>query len=43
MYGLCMLYLAWPTAVWPNLLLLPSAVMLGVVLSIVTGAFKKYL
>ncbi|QAX80310.1 TIGR03747 family integrating conjugative element membrane protein [Yersinia hibernica] len=43
MYGPCMLYLAWPTAVWPNLLLLPSAVMLGVVLSIVTGAFKKYL
>lgn len=43
MYGPCMLYLAWPTAVWPNLLLLPSAVMLGLVLSIVTGAFKKYL
>lgn len=43
MYGPCMLYLAWPTAVWPNLLLLPSAILLGVVLSIVTGAFKKYL
>ena len=43
MYGPCMLYLAWPTAVWPNLLLLPAAVMLGVVLSVVTGAFKKYL
>ncbi|MBU9819888.1 TIGR03747 family integrating conjugative element membrane protein [Rahnella sp. BCC 1045] len=43
MYGPCMLYLAWPTAVWPNLLLVPSAVMLGMVLSIVTGAFKKYL
>lgn len=43
MYGPCMLYLAWPTAVWPNLLLLPSAVMLGFVLTVVTGAFKKYL
>ncbi|MDR3430736.1 MAG: TIGR03747 family integrating conjugative element membrane protein [Rouxiella aceris] len=43
MYGPCMLYLAWPTAVWPNLLLLPSAVILGGVLSVVTGAFKKYL
>jgi len=43
MYGPCMLYLAWPTAVWPNLLLLPSALVLGFVLSVVTGAFKKYL
>lgn len=43
MYGPCMLYLAWPTAVWPNLLLLPSAILLGIVLSVVTGAFKKYL
>jgi integrating conjugative element membrane protein (TIGR03747 family) len=43
MYGPCMLYLAWPTAVWPNFLLLPAAVMLGVVLSVVTRAFKKYL
>ncbi|WJV63485.1 TIGR03747 family integrating conjugative element membrane protein [Pectobacteriaceae bacterium CE70] len=43
MYGPCMLYLAWPTAVWPNLLLLPSAIMLGFVLAVVTGAFKKYL
>jgi len=43
MYGPCMLYLSWPTAVWPNLLLLPSAIILGVVLSVVTGAFKKYL
>ncbi|AYA08451.1 TIGR03747 family integrating conjugative element membrane protein [Dickeya dianthicola] len=43
MYGPCMLYLAWPTAVWPNLLLLPSAMMLGFVLTVVTGAFKKYL
>ncbi|AHK18382.1 MULTISPECIES: TIGR03747 family integrating conjugative element membrane protein [Yersinia pseudotuberculosis complex] len=43
MYGPCMLYLSWPTAVWPNLLLLPAAVALGVVVSVVVGAFKKYL
>ncbi|HCC5976832.1 TPA: TIGR03747 family integrating conjugative element membrane protein [Citrobacter koseri] len=43
LYGPCMLYLAWPTAVWPNLLLLPAALMLGGVLVIVTASFKKYL
>ncbi|WP_075339302.1 TIGR03747 family integrating conjugative element membrane protein [Yersinia enterocolitica] len=43
LYGPCILYLSWPTAVWPNLLLLPAAVTLGMVLSVVTGAFKKYL
>ncbi len=29
LYGPCMFYLAWPTAVWPNLLLLPSALLVG--------------
>ncbi len=43
LYGPCMLYLAWPTAVWPDLLLLPAAMLLGVVLSVVTRSFKKYL
>ncbi|MBJ9136064.1 TIGR03747 family integrating conjugative element membrane protein [Citrobacter farmeri] len=43
LYGPCMFYLAWPTAVWPNLLLLPAALMLGGVLAIVTASFKKYL
>ncbi|MFP1915983.1 TIGR03747 family integrating conjugative element membrane protein [Lonsdalea quercina] len=43
LYGPCMLYLAWPTAVWPNLLLLPSALLVGGVLAVVTGSFKKYL
>ncbi|CCP01898.1 hypothetical protein BN439_0809 [Erwinia amylovora Ea644] len=38
-----MLYLAWPTAVWPNLLLLPSALLVGGVLAVVTASFKKYL
>lgn len=43
LYGPCMLYLAWPTAVWPNLLILPSALLIGSVLTIVTATFKKYL
>ncbi|CCP05914.1 TIGR03747 family integrating conjugative element membrane protein [Erwinia amylovora] len=43
LYGPCMLYLAWPTAVWPNLLLLPSALLVGGVLAVVTASFKKYL
>ncbi|WP_261641097.1 TIGR03747 family integrating conjugative element membrane protein [Erwinia mallotivora] len=43
LYGPCMLYLAWPSAVWPNLFLLPSAILVGGVLAVVTGAFKKYL
>ncbi|WP_226019889.1 TIGR03747 family integrating conjugative element membrane protein [Serratia symbiotica] len=43
LYGPCMFYLAWPTAVWPNLLLLPSALLVGGVLAVVTASFKKYL
>ncbi|WP_354692054.1 TIGR03747 family integrating conjugative element membrane protein [Phytobacter sp. RSE-02] len=43
LYGPCMLYLAWPTAVWPNLLLLPAALLIGSVLAVVTATFKKYL
>ncbi|MFP3437855.1 TIGR03747 family integrating conjugative element membrane protein [Pantoea sp. SIMBA_133] len=43
LYGPCMLYLAWPTAVWPNLFLLPSALLVGGVLAVVTASFKKYL
>lgn len=43
LYGPCMLYLAWPTAVWPNLLLLPAALLIGCVLAVVTATFKKYL
>ncbi|KDE34212.1 membrane protein [Kosakonia radicincitans UMEnt01/12] len=43
LYGPCMLYLAWPTAVWPNLLILPSALLIGSVLTLVTATFKKYL
>jgi len=43
LYRPCMLYLAWPTAVWPNLFLLPSALLVGGVLAVVTASFKKYL
>ncbi|ORM84295.1 integrating conjugative element membrane protein [Pantoea deleyi] len=43
LYGPCMLYLAWPTAVWPNLFLLPSALLAGGILAVVTASFKKYL
>ncbi|MEH4661166.1 MULTISPECIES: TIGR03747 family integrating conjugative element membrane protein [Enterobacteriaceae] len=43
LYGPCMLYLAWPTAVWPNLLILPAALLIGGVLTVVTATFKKYL
>jgi integrating conjugative element membrane protein (TIGR03747 family) len=43
LYGPCMLYLAWPTAVWPDLFLLPAALLTGVILSVSTATFKKYL
>ncbi len=33
LYGPCMLYLGWPTAVWPNLLLLPATLLIDVVLT----------
>lgn len=36
-------YLALPVSVSPILILLPSAVLLGVVVNITTGSFKKYL
>lgn len=39
----CMLYLSWPSAVYPNLLLLPAAVLLGVAVTVTTATFKKYL
>lgn len=38
-----MLYLSWPTAVYPNLLLLPAAVLLGIAVTVTTASFKKYL
>lgn len=37
------LYLAWPTAVHPNVIILPFAVLFGAVLAVSTATFKKYL
>lgn len=37
-----MLYLP-PTAVYPNLLLLPAAILLGAAITVTTASFKKYL
>ncbi|HGL5836949.1 TPA: TIGR03747 family integrating conjugative element membrane protein, partial [Enterobacter kobei] len=39
----CMLYLSWPAAVYPNLLLLPAAILLGIAVTVTTASFKKYL
>ncbi|HEC9341391.1 TIGR03747 family integrating conjugative element membrane protein [Salmonella enterica] len=39
----CLLYLSWPTSIYPNLLLLPGALLLGLAVTVVTSAFKKYL
>ena len=39
----CILYLSWPTAVYPNLLLLPAALLLGTAVTVLTSTFKKYL
>lgn len=39
----CVIYLSMPFAVYPNILLLPAALLRGLVISVTTGAFKKYL
>ncbi|MDE1485139.1 TIGR03747 family integrating conjugative element membrane protein [Xenorhabdus bovienii] len=39
----CMVYLSWPSAVYPNLLLLPAAVLLGIAVTVTVASFKKYL
>ncbi|MDC9612924.1 TIGR03747 family integrating conjugative element membrane protein [Xenorhabdus khoisanae] len=39
----CMIYLSWPSAVYPNLLLLPAATLLGIAVMVTTASFKKYL
>ncbi|HBD1844111.1 TPA: TIGR03747 family integrating conjugative element membrane protein [Salmonella enterica] len=39
----CMVYLSWPGAIYPNLLLLPAAFLLGVAITVTTASFKKYL
>ncbi|PVZ81187.1 TIGR03747 family integrating conjugative element membrane protein [Serratia sp. S1B] len=39
----CVLYLSAPFAVYPNLLLLPAALLMGLAISVTMGAFKKYI
>ncbi|ENK9863515.1 TIGR03747 family integrating conjugative element membrane protein [Salmonella enterica] len=39
----CMLYLSWPTAIYPNLILLPAALLLGASVTVLMSTFKKYL
>lgn len=39
----CLLYLSWPSAINPTLLLLPAAVLLGIAVTVTTASFKKYL
>ncbi|EMV8639699.1 TIGR03747 family integrating conjugative element membrane protein [Escherichia coli] len=39
----CVLYLSAPFAVYPNLLLLPAALLMGLAISVTMGSFKKYL
>lgn len=39
----CMVNLSWPSAVYPNLLLMPTALMLGMALAMLTALFNKYL
>lgn len=39
----CMLYLSWPTAIYPNLMLLPAALLLGASVTVLMSTFKKYL
>ncbi|ELW6502836.1 TIGR03747 family integrating conjugative element membrane protein [Salmonella enterica] len=39
----CMLYLSWPTAIYPNMVLLPAALLLGASVTVLMSTFKKYL
>jgi integrating conjugative element membrane protein (TIGR03747 family) len=43
LYIPCMLYLSWPTAIYPNLLLLPAALLFGLAVTVTVASFKKYL
>ncbi|ATZ96540.1 TIGR03747 family integrating conjugative element membrane protein [Dickeya fangzhongdai] len=42
-YFPCMLYLSWPTSIYPNFLLLPAALLLGTAITVTTASFKKYI
>ncbi|HGS6999754.1 TPA: TIGR03747 family integrating conjugative element membrane protein [Klebsiella pneumoniae] len=39
----CVIYLSAPFAIYPNLLLLPAALLMGLAVSVTMGSFKKYL
>lgn len=39
----CVLYLSLPFVVYPNILLLPSILLIGMAISVTVGSFKKYL
>ncbi|SUC13753.1 integrating conjugative element membrane protein, PFL_4697 family [Proteus vulgaris] len=39
----CVLYLSLPFAVYPNFLLLPSTLLIGMAISVTVESFKKYL
>lgn len=43
LYIPCVLYLSAPFTVWPNLFLLPAALLTGLAISVTAGSFKKYL
>ena len=43
LYIPCILYLSAPFTVWPNLFILPAALLTGLAISITAGSFKKYL
>ncbi|CDG16789.1 TIGR03747 family integrating conjugative element membrane protein [Xenorhabdus doucetiae] len=39
----CVLYLSWPDTIYPTVILLPAAVLLGIAVVIAASMFKKYL
>ncbi|CAI1910910.1 integrating conjugative element membrane protein, PFL_4697 family [Serratia entomophila] len=39
----CIVYLSVPFSVYPNLLLLPAALLMGLAISVTMGSFKKYI
>lgn len=43
LYIPCILYLSAPFTVYPNLFLLPAALLTGLAISVTAGSFKKYL
>ncbi|EIC3343372.1 TIGR03747 family integrating conjugative element membrane protein, partial [Salmonella enterica subsp. enterica serovar Virchow] len=42
-YVPCIIYLSWPGAVYPNLMIWPAAMLLGLAVTVTVASFKKYL